>query len=72
MFDCLFTPLGNFQFMHHSFPSVEALEFRTSLILVPLLCGLKNHGISDSALLGGRLLIVNLIESDNCLLQAQQ
>jgi hypothetical protein len=41
---------------------MEALEFRTSLILVPLLCGLKNHGIVGSTLLGERLLIVNLIE----------
>jgi hypothetical protein len=41
---------------------VEALEFGTSPILVPLLCGLKNHGIIGSALPGGRFLIVNLIE----------
>jgi hypothetical protein len=46
----------------HSFPPVEALEFGTSPILVPLLCGLKNHDIISSALLGGRFLIVNLIE----------
>jgi hypothetical protein len=29
---------------------------------MPLLCGLKNHDIIGSALTGGRLLIVNLIE----------
>jgi hypothetical protein len=41
---------------------VETLEFGTSLILVPLLCGLKNHVIVGSTLPEGRLLIVNLIE----------
>jgi hypothetical protein len=30
---------------------VETLEFGTSLILVPLLCGLKNHNIIGSTLL---------------------
>jgi hypothetical protein len=40
---------------------VEALEFRPNLILVLLLCGLKNH-IVGSALPGGSFLIVNLIE----------
>jgi hypothetical protein len=48
--------------MPHSFPPVEALEFGTSPILVPLLCGLKNYSIVGSALPGGRLLIVNFIE----------
>jgi hypothetical protein len=48
--------------MPHSFSPVEVLEFGTSLILVPLLCVLKNHGIIGSALPRGRLLIVNLIE----------
>jgi hypothetical protein len=46
----------------HSFPPAEALEFGTSPILVLLLCGLKNHGIIDSALSGGRFSIINLIE----------
>jgi hypothetical protein len=41
---------------------VEALEFGPSPIFVPLLCGLKNHDIVGSALSGGNLLIVNLIE----------
>jgi hypothetical protein len=41
---------------------MEALEFGTSPILLPLLCGLKNHDIIGFALSGGRLLIVNLIE----------
>jgi hypothetical protein len=41
---------------------VEALEFGTSPILVPLICGLKNHGIVGSALPGRRFLIINLIE----------
>jgi hypothetical protein len=48
--------------MPHSFPPVEAIEFGTSLILVSLLCGLKNYDIVGSVLPGGRLLIVNLIE----------
>jgi hypothetical protein len=48
--------------MPHSFPPVEAIEFGTSLILVSLLCGLKNYDIVGSALPGGRLLIINLIE----------
>jgi hypothetical protein len=47
----------------HSFPPLEALEFEPSLILVPLLCGLKNHDIIGSALSGERFLIVNLIET---------
>jgi hypothetical protein len=47
---------------HSFFPLVEALEFSTSLIFVPLLCGLKSHDIVGSALPEGRLLIVNLIE----------
>jgi hypothetical protein len=46
----------------NSFPAVEALEFSTSLIFVPLLCGLKNHDIVGSALPLRRLLIINLIE----------
>jgi hypothetical protein len=48
--------------MSHSFPTVEVLKFGTSLILVPLLYGLKNHGIVNSALPGGRFFIINLIE----------
>jgi hypothetical protein len=48
--------------MSHSFPPMDALKFRTSLIFMPLFCGLKNHDIIGSALTGGRLLIVNLIE----------
>jgi hypothetical protein len=35
----------------------EALEFRVSSILVPLLCDLKNHVIIGSALPRERLLI---------------
>jgi hypothetical protein len=47
---------------------LEALEFRpSSLILVLLLCGLKNHLIVDSALLAGRFLIVYLIEQGHLL-----
>jgi hypothetical protein len=34
----------------HSFPPVEAFEFRPSLILVLLLCDLKNHDIVSFAL----------------------
>jgi hypothetical protein len=45
-----------------SFSPVEAIEFGTSLILVPLLCDLKNHGIIGSALPMRRFLIINLIE----------
>jgi hypothetical protein len=41
---------------------MEALEFKTSPILVPLLCGLKNHVIIGSALPEERFLIINLIE----------
>jgi hypothetical protein len=41
---------------------MEALEFGPSPILIPLLCGLKNHGPIGSALPGGSFLIVNLIE----------
>jgi hypothetical protein len=44
------------------FPPVEAFEFGTSLILIPLLCGLKNHVIIGSTLLRGRFLIINLIK----------
>jgi hypothetical protein len=32
----------------NNFPQVEALEFDTSLILVLLICGLKNHSIIGS------------------------
>jgi hypothetical protein len=47
---------------------VEALEFRPfSLILVPLLCGLKNHGIIIFALPVGSFLIVNFIEQGHLL-----
>jgi hypothetical protein len=46
----------------NSFLAVEALEFSTSLIFVPLLCGLKNLDIVGSALPLRRLLIINLIE----------
>jgi hypothetical protein len=46
----------------YSFPPVEALEFGTSPILIPLICGLKNHSIVGSALHGRRFLIINLIE----------
>jgi hypothetical protein len=48
--------------MTHSFPPVEALGFGTSLILIPLFYGLKNHVIVGSTLPGGRFFIVNLIE----------
>jgi hypothetical protein len=42
---------------------VEALEFRASNpILIPLLCGLKNHDIVSYALPAERFLIVDLIE----------
>jgi ferredoxin len=41
-------PLG---LVPNNFPLVEALEFSTSLILVSLLCNLKNHAIVGSALL---------------------
>jgi hypothetical protein len=41
---------------------VEALKFETSSILIPLLCGLNNHGIIGSVSTGGRFLIINLIE----------
>jgi hypothetical protein len=47
----------------HSFPPVEVLKFvPSSLILVPQLCDLENHGIVGSALPAGRFLIVYLIE----------
>ncbi|WP_428025499.1 hypothetical protein, partial [Arcobacter sp.] len=46
----------------NSFPPVEALEFSTSLILVSLLCDIKNHSIVGSALPVQRFLIINLIE----------
>jgi hypothetical protein len=46
-----------------AFPQVEELEFGpSSLILVPLLCGLKKYGIVSSALPTESFLIVNLIE----------
>jgi hypothetical protein len=41
---------------------VEALEFDTSLILVSLLCDLKNYAIIGSTLPVRRFLIINLIE----------
>jgi hypothetical protein len=41
---------------------VEAFEFELNPIIVPLLCGLKNHDIVGSVLAGGSFLIVNLIE----------
>jgi hypothetical protein len=41
---------------------VEVLEFDTSLILVSIICGLKNHDIVGSALPVRRFLIINLIE----------
>jgi hypothetical protein len=41
---------------------VEALKFSTSLILVSLLCDLKNYAIIDSVLPVQRFLIINLIE----------
>jgi hypothetical protein len=41
---------------------MKALEFSTSLILVLLLCDLKNHAIVGSTLLVQRFLIINLIE----------
>jgi hypothetical protein len=42
---------------------VKALEFRaSSTILVPLLCGIENHGIVGYALLAEIFLIVDLIE----------
>jgi hypothetical protein len=50
--------------MPHSFPPMEALEFRISPILIPLLYGLKNYCIIGYALPGERLLIVNLIEQE--------
>jgi hypothetical protein len=53
--------------MPNNFSPVNALKFGTSLILVPLLYGLKKHDIVDSALPGGRFLIINLIEQ-GCLL----
>jgi hypothetical protein len=43
--------------MSHSFPPIEALEFETSLILVSLLYGLKNHDIVGFILAEGRLFI---------------
>jgi hypothetical protein len=46
----------------NSFPPVEALEFVTGPILIPLIYGLKNYGISGFALHVWRLLIINLIE----------
>jgi hypothetical protein len=46
---------------------MEAFEFGTSLILLPPLCGLKNHVIIDSALPGGRFLIIDLIEQEHLL-----
>jgi hypothetical protein len=42
---------------------MEPLKFGPNPILVLLLCG-KNYDIVSSALPGGRLLIVNLIEQE--------
>jgi hypothetical protein len=52
----------------HSFSPVKAIEFRASLIFVPLLCSLKNRVIIGSALPGGRFLIINLIEQEYLLI----
>jgi hypothetical protein len=41
---------------------VETLEFSISLILVSLLCDLKNHAIVGSTLSVRRFFIINLIE----------
>jgi hypothetical protein len=62
----LCSPLG---LVPHSFPPVEALEFRASgAILVPLLCSLKNYGIVGSALPTVRFLIIDLIEQGHLLI----
>jgi hypothetical protein len=51
---------------------VEVFEFGpSSLILVPLLCGLKNYGIVGSALPAESFLIVNLIEEGNLLVAGE-
>jgi hypothetical protein len=47
------------------------IKFGTSRILVPLFCGLKNHDIVGSALPGGRLLNVNLIEQGYLLVEVE-
>jgi hypothetical protein len=47
---------------------VKALTFGPNPILIPLLCGLKNHDIIGSALSKGRFLIVNLIEQGHLLI----
>jgi hypothetical protein len=53
----------------YNFSPVEALEFTpSSLILVPLICGLENYGIIDSALPTRRFLIVDLIEQGHLLI----
>jgi hypothetical protein len=47
---------------------VEVLEFRTSsTILVPLFCGIENHGIVGYALLAEIFLIVDLVEHGHLL-----
>jgi hypothetical protein len=52
----------------HSFPLVEALEFKASSpAIVPLLCGPENHDIASSALPVGRFLILDLIEHEHLL-----
>jgi hypothetical protein len=62
----LCSPLG---LVPHNFPPVEALEFRpSSLILVPLLCGLENHGIVGSTLSAERFLIIDLINQGHLLI----
>jgi hypothetical protein len=48
--------------MSHIVSPVEVLEFRTSPILILLLCGLKNYCIVNAAFSRGRFLIINLIE----------
>jgi hypothetical protein len=53
--------------MPHSFPPVEAFELGIRLILLPLLCGLKNYVIVSSALPEGRFLIIDLIEQEHLL-----
>jgi hypothetical protein len=46
----------------HSFPLVEAPEFRpSSPIFVPLLCDIKNHDIVGSALSAGSFLIIEVV-----------
>jgi hypothetical protein len=55
-------PALHFRLVPNSFPPVEALKFDISLILVSLLCDLKNHAIIDSVLHVQRFLIIKLIE----------